>query len=132
MLCGQRALSPESVTEVLGAQGFDVVDFGGSFGGMDVSFRGSLETLFKARELVLGYVETRGWEKGPWSRIAEVRHRATPTAQVLGRLQANGMPTYFHFGENTDFIFVKCEDAVRAGELLRHSPFRGVVVHDGR
>ena len=138
--------------EVLTGHGFDVLDSGGSFGGGEIVLRGPQETQFRARELVLRYVADRGWkigwladaivlqdswdqiggEKGPWTRIAEVRHRVTSTQQVLARLNAAGLPTYFFFGETTDFIIVRCDDAVRAGQLLRAEPLPGVVIHDAR
>src|SRR5262245_13186485 len=103
-VCCQRGLSRRSIEEALTAKGFDAVGFGGSFGGTDISLRGPREDFFKAREILLQGVaagswdigwladhiilqdswDQLGWEKGPWTRLAGVRHRVTPTPQALG------------------------------------------------
>jgi hypothetical protein len=140
--CCQRAGSGELILDVLAANRIDATQNGGSFGGLDILVRGDQGTFFRARELVLEYVKTRGWDIGwpadsvvlqedhPWMRIAEVAHRRTSTAEVVIRLQAAGLKAFFWFGEHTDLIFIRREDSVRAGHLLRDHPYPGVVVHD--
>jgi hypothetical protein len=42
------------------------------------------------------------------------------------------MPTYFHFGEETDLVFVLCRDAAKAANVLGSPPLPGVIVHTPR
>jgi hypothetical protein len=144
--CCQQLDSPGSVEDVMRSHGFDCAEYG--YG--DISIRGTPETRLRARELALRFVSERGWklgwiadsmrldnqwdelggEKGPWKRVADVKHRVTPTAEVLLRIDRAGMPSYFEFGLSTDLIFVHSEDVGRAMTLLRLDPFPGVAIHE--
>src|SRR5690242_10509275 len=105
--CCQQLDCPEDVEKVMRAHGFDCVGFGGSFGGTDISIRGTQEDRFRARELVLRFTADRGWkigwladarverdhfdqigaESGPWKRVAAVEHRVTPTPNILALIK---------------------------------------------
>ena len=74
------------------------------------------------------HAEQLGWEKGPWTKVALVRHRVMSTERLLDHLEAEGMATYFYFGETTDWVFVKSSEATRAAQLLRGA--RGRVAGD--
>jgi len=146
--CGSSALGPD-VAAFLATHGIDCVSAGGDFGGSDWVVRGTPETRFRARSLVLRQVRNAGWlvswpadgivlmnewdqigfEKGPWIRLASVRHRERPTEEVLDRLSHAGISTLFYFGEASDVVFVKAKDAEASIALLRKAVEASVTIH---
>jgi hypothetical protein len=73
--------------------------------------------------------EEIGFEKGPWVRLASVRHREIATEAIFERLGQAGIPALFLFGETSDLIFVKVVDAIATMALLKESKYAAVTVH---
>lgn len=146
--CGGSTLGPD-VGEFLAAHGIDCISAGGDLGGTDWVVRGTPEIRFRARSLVLRQVKTEGWwvswpadcivlmnewdqigwDKGPWIRLASVRHRERPTETVLGQLNQAGISAVFYFGEIVDVVFVKAKDAAASIDLLQKAADPAVTIH---
>jgi hypothetical protein len=147
--CTSIQVGPD-IAEYLAARGIDCMDGGADLGLSYYAVRGSRETQFRARRLVQEKARTDGWrvgwpadsivladqwdeigfERGPWVRLAGIRHRDLPTENVLNRLDRAGIPALFMFGETLDLILVKSSDGPKAAAILREESDPAVVAYD--